>query len=95
MLTADIRSTGGGRPLLAGAAGSRGVASMLAESVSMSDVRSWTKKFRVATSLGVVSTAVHAAFFEVGAVSFVLSRLRLRTSLKPSSWLVADFGVLD
>jgi hypothetical protein len=51
------------------------------------------------TSLGGVftaaNTAVGTAFFEVGAVSFVLFRFRLRTSLKSSSWVAADFGVLD
>jgi hypothetical protein len=49
-LTADVRTIGGGRPGLAGAAASRGVASVLAESVSMSDARGGAKKFRVATS---------------------------------------------
>jgi hypothetical protein len=43
---------GGGRSGLAGAAASRGVASELAESVSMSDVRSGVKTFRVVTTLG-------------------------------------------
>jgi hypothetical protein len=94
-LTADVRTIGGRRPGLAGAAALRGMASVLVESVSMSDAGSGAKKFRVATSLGGVSTAVHAAFFEVGALSFVLCRLRLRTSLTPSSWVAADFGVLD
>jgi hypothetical protein len=65
----------------------------------MSHARSGAKKFRVATSLGGVSmaadTAVGIAFFEVRAVSFVLCSLHLRTSLKPSSWVAADFGVLD
>jgi hypothetical protein len=42
-----------------------------------------------------VSTAINATFFEVRVVLFMLSHLRLRTSLKPFSWLVADFGVLD
>jgi hypothetical protein len=83
-LTADVRIIVGGPPALAGAA-SCGVALMLAESVSMSDARRGAKKFRMATSLGGKSTAVHADFFEVGAVSFVRCRLRLRTSLKPSS----------
>jgi hypothetical protein len=64
---------------------SGGVASVLAESVSMSDVWSRAKKFQVATSFGGMSMAVHTAFLEVGAVSFVLCHLRLRTSLKPSS----------
>jgi hypothetical protein len=64
-LTADVRIIGGGRPGLAGAAVSRGVTSVLVESVSMSDARSGAKKFRVATSLGGVSTAVCAASFEV------------------------------
>jgi hypothetical protein len=72
---------------------------VIPESVSMSDARSGTKKFRVATSFGDVSTAADAAigtaFFEVGVVSFVLCRLRLRTSLKPSPWVAADIGALD
>jgi hypothetical protein len=68
------------------------VASVLAESVSMSDAWSGAKKFRVTTSLGGMSTAVHAAVFEVGALSFVLCHLHL---LKPSSWVAVDFGVLD
>jgi hypothetical protein len=84
-LTADVRTIGGGRPGLAGAAASRGVATVLAEIVSMSDARSGIKNFRVSTSLRGVSTAAHAAFFEVGAVSFVLCRLRLQTYFKPSS----------
>jgi hypothetical protein len=50
-LTADVRTIGGGRPGLAGAAASHGVASVLVESVSMSDALSGAKKFRVATSL--------------------------------------------
>jgi hypothetical protein len=44
------------------------VASVLAESISMSDTWSGAKKFRVATSLRDMSTAVHAALFEVGTV---------------------------
>jgi hypothetical protein len=81
---------------LAGATASRGVASMLVESVSISDVRSGAKKFRVATSFGGgVSTAKNAAFFEVVALSFVLCRLGLRTSLKSSSCVAADFGFLN
>jgi hypothetical protein len=63
--------------------------------VSMSDARSGAKKFRVATSLRGVSTAENAAFFDVGTLLFVFCRLRLRTSLKPSSWVAADFGVLN
>jgi hypothetical protein len=51
---------------------------------------------RLATSLGGVSTAADAAvgiaFFEVWAVSLVLCRLCLQTSLKPSSWVAVDFG---
>jgi hypothetical protein len=62
-LTADVRTIGGGRPGLAEPAVSRGVALVLVESVSMSDARSGAKKFQVATSLGGVSAAVHAALF--------------------------------
>jgi hypothetical protein len=51
-LTADVRTIGGGRPGLAGVAASRGVVSVLVESVSMSDAWSGAKKFRVASSLG-------------------------------------------
>jgi hypothetical protein len=58
----------GGLSVLAGVDASRGVSSVLAESVSMSDARSGAKKFRGATSLGGLSTAVHAAFYEVGEV---------------------------
>jgi hypothetical protein len=39
------------------------VASVLVESVSMSDARSGAKKFRVAISLWGMRTAVHTAFF--------------------------------
>jgi hypothetical protein len=57
------------------------------------------EKLRVVSSLWGVSTAADAAvgigFFEVGVVSLVLCRLLLRTSLKPSSCVAADFGVLD
>jgi hypothetical protein len=67
-LTADVRTLGGGIPGLAGAAASRGVASVLVVSMSMSDARSGAKNFRVATNLGGVSTAENAAFFEVGAL---------------------------
>jgi hypothetical protein len=76
-------------PVLAGASASRGVASVL------TDARSWANKFQVASSLGGVSMAVHAPFFKVGAISFVPCRLRLRNALKPSSWVAADFVVLD
>jgi hypothetical protein len=90
-LTADVRTIGGGRPVLAGAVASRGEDSVLAESVSTSHARSGAKKFRVATSLGGVSTAadtaVSTAFIDVEAVSFVLCRMRLRASLKhPPGW---------
>jgi hypothetical protein len=94
-LTADVRTIGGGRPGLAGAAASRGVASVWVESVSMSDAWTGAKKFRVATSFVGVSTAVQAAFFQFGALSCVLYPLRLRISLKPSSCIAPDFGVLD
>jgi hypothetical protein len=50
-LTAVVRTIGDSRPFLVGAAASRGVASVLVESVSMSDARSGAKEFRVATSL--------------------------------------------
>jgi hypothetical protein len=52
------------------------------------------KNLRVATSLGGVIPAAYTAFFKVGAASFVLCRFRLRTSLKPSSWVVEDLGFL-
>jgi hypothetical protein len=94
-LAADISSIGDGRPGLAGPAVSRGVASVLLESGSISDARSGAKKSRVATSLWGVSTVVHVAFFEFGAVSFVLCRLRLRIFFKSSSCVATDFGVLD
>jgi hypothetical protein len=72
---------------------------VLAECVSVSHARKGAKKIRVANSLRAVSTAADTAastaFFEVRAVSFLLCRLRLRTSLKPSSWEAADFVVLD
>jgi hypothetical protein len=74
---------------LAGAVASRGETSVLTESVSMSRARSAGKTFWVATSLvgGGVSTAadtaVRTVFFDVGAVSLVLCRLRLRT---PTCW---------
>jgi hypothetical protein len=51
-LTEDVRTIGDGRPGLEGAAALRGVASVLVESVSMSDAQSGAKKFGVATSLG-------------------------------------------
>jgi hypothetical protein len=51
-LMVGVRTIGGGRPGLAGVAASHGVASVLVESVSMSDARSGAKKFQVATSLG-------------------------------------------
>jgi hypothetical protein len=50
---------------------------------------------QVATSLGGVTSAVHAVFFEVGASSLVLCRLCHRTSLKSSSWLAAHLVVSD
>jgi hypothetical protein len=59
-LTEDVRPIGGGRPVLTGAVGSPGEAS-LAESVSMLHVRSGSKKFRMATSLWGVSTAADTA----------------------------------
>jgi hypothetical protein len=39
--------------------------------------------------------AVGTAFLEVRAVSWVLCLFRLRTSLKPSSWVAEDFDGLD
>jgi hypothetical protein len=51
-LTADVRTIEGGQLGLAGVAASRGVASVLVESVSMSDARSGAKEFWVVTSLG-------------------------------------------
>jgi hypothetical protein len=42
-----------------------------------------------------VSSAEHAAFFEVGASSLVLCSLSRRTSSKPSSWLAAHLAVSD
>jgi hypothetical protein len=60
-LTVDFRTIGGGRPVLAGTVASRGEASVLVESVSMSHAWSGAKKFRMATSLGGVSTAAYTA----------------------------------
>jgi hypothetical protein len=75
------------------------VASALEESVSMVAALRGAKKLRLTTTFGGVCTAsdaaVNTAFLEAGAVSLVLCLFRLRTSLKPSSWVAADFGVLD
>jgi hypothetical protein len=90
-LTADVRIIGVGLPVFPGGVSLHDVASLLAESVSISVVRSGAKKLRVTTSsCGVLTwadAAVGIAFLEVGAVSVVLCRLRLRTSWKPSSLL--------
>jgi hypothetical protein len=93
-LTADVRTIAGDHPVLAGAAVSRAVASVLAESMSMLDSRSGERNSPWRPPLVGVYTAVHGAFFEVGQVSFVLCRLRFPTSLKPNSWVAADVGVL-
>jgi hypothetical protein len=98
-LVAAVIIIGGGLPVFPGTASSCGVASALEESVSMVAGLRGAKKLRVTTTFGEVSTAsgaaVGTALLEVGAVSSVLCLFRLRTSLKPSSWVAADFGVLD
>jgi hypothetical protein len=82
-----------------GTASSCGVASALEESVSMVAALRGAKKLRRTTTFVGVCTAsdagVGTAFLEVVAVSSVLRLFRLRTYLKPSSWVAADFGVLD
>jgi hypothetical protein len=85
----------GGLPVLSGVVSSWGLASVLEESVSMLDALRGAKKFRVGTVLVVVFTAAESAvctaFFKVGVDSLELCRLRLLTSLKPSSSVVFDW----
>jgi hypothetical protein len=71
------------------------VTSVSAASASIGVVLKGNKKLRVATSFGGVTSAAHAAFFEVGASTLVLFRLRRGTSLKPSCWLAEHLVVSD
>jgi hypothetical protein len=72
------------------------LASAPEESVSIFVARSGAKKLRVPTSLLVVHVSADAGFLEVGAVSAVLRRLRLRTSLmgSPSVGFSASVAVV-
>jgi hypothetical protein len=98
-LVAAVIVIGGGLPVFPLSAPYCVVASVLAESLSMAVALKVAKELRVTTTFwgGGSTASVHAVgpvFLEVGAVSSVLCLFRLWTSLKPSFWVAADFGVL-